>query len=190
MLDLLETICNVWLAGQAGGASAAAWTHVPHHLSWCGPSLHVSHFPNQIESSNCCPALLPALLERHTWRVFLPTLCVCLEAAAESIEWFIEDQAFSPSYDFAPPPPPPPSPASKLSLSQSSWVHKNCTCCRSSLLTGDGARGWDRAKAYDGENAWFSINHSILSALTNRLNLIHNSARSHPNSTRSHPLLC
>jgi hypothetical protein len=26
----------------------------------------------------------------------------------ESIEWFIEDQAFSPTYDLAPPPPPPP----------------------------------------------------------------------------------
>ncbi len=76
-LDLFEAICNVWLAGQAGGASAAAWTHVPHHVSWCGPSLHVSHFPNQIESSNRCPALLPALVERHTWRVFSPDI-MCL----------------------------------------------------------------------------------------------------------------
>ncbi len=99
-----------WL-GQAGGASAAAWTHVPHHVSWCGPSLHVSHFPNQIQSSNCCPALLPALVERHTWRV-------CLGVAAESIEWFIDDQAFFPTYVLAPSPPPSRRPpASCLSLS-------------------------------------------------------------------------
>jgi hypothetical protein len=30
---------------------------------------------------------------------------------AESIEWFIEDQPFLPSYDLAPTPPPPPSSA-------------------------------------------------------------------------------
>ncbi len=136
MLDLFETISDVWLVGQVGGASAAAWTHVPHHVSWCGPSLHVSHFPNQIESSNCCPALLPALVERHTWRVFLPTLCVCLGAAAESIEWFIEDQASSPSYDLAPPHPLLPSQVSKLPLSLSLPE-----CYRSSLLTGEGGRG-------------------------------------------------
>jgi hypothetical protein len=29
---------------------------------------------------------------------------------SESIEWFVEDQAFSLSYDLAPPPPPPPPP--------------------------------------------------------------------------------
>ncbi len=38
---------------------------------------------------------------------------------SESIEWFIEDQTFSPSYDLAPPPPPL---VSKLSPSQSSCV--------------------------------------------------------------------
>jgi hypothetical protein len=35
-------------------------------------------------------------------------------ASEESIERYIEDQAFSLSYDLAPPRPPPPSPISKL----------------------------------------------------------------------------
>ncbi len=35
--------------------------------------------------------------------------CASLCLAPESIEWFIEDQGFSPSYDLAPPPPSPPS---------------------------------------------------------------------------------
>jgi len=34
--------------------------------------------------------------------------------ASESIEWIMEDQAFSPSYDVAPRPPPPPSPVSNI----------------------------------------------------------------------------
>jgi hypothetical protein len=34
----------------------------------------------------------------------------------ENIEWLIEDQASSPSFDLAPPPPTPPSPISKLCL--------------------------------------------------------------------------
>jgi hypothetical protein len=51
------------------------------------------------------------------------------------------------------PPPPAPSPVSKLSL----W---------SSLLTGEGWRGCGvGAKSYDGEKAWSSVNHSILSVL-------------------------
>jgi len=29
----------------------------------------------------------------------------------------------------------------------------------------DGKQGWGVAKLYDGEKAWYSINHSILSAL-------------------------
>jgi hypothetical protein len=128
-----------WLVGQVGWASAAAWTHVPHHVSWCGPSLHVSHFPNQIESANCCPALLPALMERQLWSAVSPDTCVRLRVEAESIEWFFDDQVFSPSYDLAPSPSPPPRPpASCLFLS--------LLGCRSSLLTGEVARGWDRSQ--------------------------------------------
>ncbi len=78
----------MWLAGQVGGASAAAWTHVPHHVSWCGPSLHVSHFPNQIESSNCCPALLPALVERHRWRLVSSDI-MCLSWGGSRECWMI-----------------------------------------------------------------------------------------------------
>ncbi len=44
----------------------------------------------------------------------------------ESIEWFMEGQTFSASYDLAPRPPPPPSPVSSLPV-----------CRRSNLLTGE-----------------------------------------------------
>ncbi len=69
-----------------------------------------------------------------------------LETEAESIEWFIEDQAFSPSYDLAPPPPPPSSPVSKLSFFLS-------------LLRGEW--GWGRSHIIRHEKAWSSINHLI-----------------------------
>ncbi len=110
--------------------------------------------------------------------LFPLTLCVCLRVAAESIEWFIEDQAFALSYDFAPPPSPRP-PASCHSFSVFRGVAGQAYW-----------RGGGGAKSYDSENAWSSINHSILSAPTNRQNLIHNSARSHPHLARSHPQLC
>ncbi len=52
----------------------------------------------------------------------------------ESIEWFIEGQAFSPSYDLAPPPPSSPFPLS--------------VCHRLSLLAGDGwGRGLGRSQS-------------------------------------------
>ncbi len=60
------------------------------------------------------------------------------ESHAENIELFIDDQAFSPSYDLAPPSP---TPVSKLSLFLSLPV-----CRRSSLLTGEGGRGWERSQ--------------------------------------------
>jgi hypothetical protein len=86
----------------------------------------------------------------------------------ESIEWVIDDQAFSPSYDLAPRPPPPtpsPYPFSKLSLFLSLPICRR----RSSLLTGEGGGGERGAKSYDSEHsekAWSSINNSMLSALS------------------------
>jgi hypothetical protein len=54
---------------------------------------------------------------------------------SKSIEQFIEDLTFSPSYDLAPPPPPYPLTSQKfVPLSQSP------VCRRSSLLTGEGGR--------------------------------------------------
>jgi hypothetical protein len=62
----------------------------------------------------------------------------------------MEDQAFSPSYYWAPPPPP--SPVSDIFLSLP-------MCRRLSLLIGEGDEGgWGGAKSYR-EKAWLSINH-------------------------------
>ncbi len=47
-----------------------------------------------------------------------------------SIKWFVEDQAFPPSYDLTPPPPPPPS---KLDRPHTGRLRK-----RDNLLTGEG----------------------------------------------------
>ncbi len=67
----------------------------------------------------------------------------------ESIEWFIEDQGFLPSYDLAPSPPPPPLPSAKqvVSVYQSS--------CVSPIELTDGSWGGDGggAKTHDGEKA-------------------------------------
>ncbi len=71
----------------------------------------------------------------------------------ESIEWFIEDQAFSPSYDLAPPATPLPSSVSKLSL----FLRLLCVAGR------EGKGGGGGAKSYGGQKAWSSVNHSILS---------------------------
>jgi hypothetical protein len=58
--------------------------------------------------------------------------------ASKSIEWFIEDQSFSPCYDLAPySPPPSPSPVSSLSPP---------VCRQSSLLTEEGESGWGRSQ--------------------------------------------
>jgi hypothetical protein len=76
----------------------------------------------------------------------------------ESIEWFIKDQAFSPSYDLAPPTTPLPLSLEKAgSLSQFS-------CMSSVELTDGRGRRVAGAKTYEGEKAWSSINHSILYA--------------------------
>jgi len=76
---------------------------------------------------------------------------------SESIELFIEDQAFSPSYDLAPPPPP--SPVSKLSLFLSLPMYR-----RSSLLAGEGGIGGKRRiQINDGEKACYFKIHSTLS---------------------------
>jgi hypothetical protein len=83
---------------------------------------------------------------------------------AESIERFIEDQAFSPSYDLdTPPPSPPPLPQRVVSLSQSS-----CVSPVELHMTEEGEGGaGGGAKSYDhtthAEKAWSSINHSKLS---------------------------
>ncbi len=61
----------------------------------------------------------------------------------ESIEWFIEDQAFLRSYDSVPRPPPPPPPISKLSLFLSPPM-----CRHSPVELTDGLGGGRGAKSY------------------------------------------
>jgi hypothetical protein len=74
---------------------------------------------------------------------------------------FIENQAFSPSYDSAPSTPYLlPSPVSKLSLFLSLPI-----CCRSSILPREGVQGSQIIRRK--RKPWSSINHSILSALGN-----------------------
>ncbi len=63
---------------------------------------------------------------------------------AESIEWFIEDQAFSPSYDLAPPPPPPPLPLVS-STGDTPETEK------------EGGADCVAIKSYDSKKAWPSI---------------------------------
>ncbi len=76
---------------------------------------------------------------------------------AESIERFIEDHAFSPSSGLAPPPPLPPSLVSKLD-----WRHTGRPRKKDNLLIG-GEEVGDKPNHTTAKNAWFSINHLILS---------------------------
>jgi hypothetical protein len=78
-------------------------------------------------------------------------------------QWIIEDQAFSPPYDFSPPPPP----FSRYPLE--SWTmdsgHGGGKTAKEGVLA-DGRGVWregEGAKPCDGEKAWYSINHSIFS---------------------------
>jgi hypothetical protein len=78
----------------------------------------------------------------------------------ESIEYFIEGQAFPPPYDLAPRPPlPPPSPVSKLVRRHTGRLRK-----RYNLLMGEGLKGLGEEQNHTtDEKAWSAINHSILS---------------------------
>ncbi len=81
-------------------------------------------------------------------------------ALPQSIQWFIEDQAFSPSYDLAPPPLSPPSPVGKLGRRHTGRLKK-----RYNFLTREGGGGFGPSQTYDGEKVLSSIDHWILSAL-------------------------
>jgi hypothetical protein len=71
-----------------------------------------------------------------------------------SFERFIEDQAFSGSYDLAPYPPPPP-PISKFDR-----LHTGRLINRVNLLPGKGGRrGREGAESYNCKKAWSSIIH-------------------------------
>jgi hypothetical protein len=76
----------------------------------------------------------------------------------ESMELFIEDPAFSPSYDLDPPPP---SPFTLTSISSTDVTHRKTEKERQ-IADERGGRGWGGDKSYDGEKSWSSINHSII----------------------------
>ncbi len=117
------------------------------HISW------FSHHKNMLK--NCLAHLLNMLsdssclcLVQRCFRVGIRGKIVLME---ESIEWFIEARAFSPPSDLIPPPPPP-----------YCHAHTGRLIKRDSLLTEDGGGGvGGGSKSYDGEKAWFSVNHSI-----------------------------
>ncbi len=73
------------------------------------------------------------------------------EVETESIEWFIEDQAFTASYIWLLPHPPPPH-VSKLDRR-----HKVRLRQRDKLLKGERGMGWEGAQSFDGEKAWPSV---------------------------------
>ncbi len=76
----------------------------------------------------------------------------------ESIEWFIEDQVSSLSYDLAPFPTPP------LPLPSASCISLSLPVCRwSSFTYGREGGGRGGVKTYYGEKAFSSTDHSILS---------------------------
>jgi hypothetical protein len=81
---------------------------------------------------------------------------ICIQT--ESIELFIEGQAFSRSYDLVPHQSPPPSPVNKLGRRNTGRLRK-----KDNLLKGTGGRG---AKSHDRKISWSPINHSIFSAST------------------------
>ncbi len=72
-------------------------------------------------------------------KFYIPLHCINVRGSVilHNIEWFIEGQAFSWSYDLVPRPPPPPScPVSKLDRRHTGKLKK-----RDNLLTGEGGEG-------------------------------------------------
>ncbi len=69
---------------------------------------------------------------------------------------FIEDQAFSRSYDLAPSPPLPPFPSVSLEGDTEEDWEREATCLQE-------RREGEKAKSIDRKKAWSSINHWILS---------------------------
>ncbi len=69
-------------------------------------------------------------------------IAVWVRSKSKSIEWFIEDQAFTPSYGLAPPPPhPTPSLVSKFDRPHTGRLRK-----RDNLLTGERGKEWGRSQ--------------------------------------------
>jgi hypothetical protein len=114
---------------------------------------------------------VPCMYQAHTSHIIFSAICkvyvyvinklyICdnwqyvTGLKAESIANFREHQAFLRSYDLAPPHPLSPSRPQGVSLSQSS--------CVSLVELSDWIMGGG-GLPYDGEKAWSSINHSILS---------------------------
>jgi len=126
-----------------------------------------AHFHSWWTAPFCFPFYLRNCIGRSKLRCwvsfkntifFLPVSNLCFTSIC--IERFIDGQAFSRSYDLAPPSPQPPptaptlSPVSKLRRRHTGRLRK-----RDNLPTGGGGG----AKSYYSKKAWPSINHSLLS---------------------------
>ncbi len=92
-----------------------------------------------------------SVVQEHKLCITDPLCNIEAGAAPESIAWFIEDQAFPPSYYLASPPPPRPVSRRQVFL-----------CHRPSLLSEE---EWGRSQIIRRNYAWSSINHWILSGL-------------------------
>ncbi len=94
------------------------------------------------------------------WVVVMSASNIMNKRKPESIERFLENQAFLRLYDSAPRPPP--SPISKLSL----FLSQSFCMSPVELTLWGGGGGGHGAKSNDREKAWSSINHSMLSEAT------------------------
>ncbi len=101
----------------------------------------VSHLVlGHVKKSTCCEFLYcfqPGVALQKWRKLQLLLKSIIEHDKAETFEWFIEDQAFSPSYDLAPLPPPP-----LLSRQQVVSLFLSLPLCRRvSLLTWEGGGG-------------------------------------------------
>ncbi len=95
---------------------------------------------------------------RQIWTISSPPPEKC-KISPESTEWFMEDKAFSSSYNLAPPPP---LPFSRQWARRATHkkTEKERQCAGGSGRGGDGGG----TKSKDRKNVWSSINHALLYA--------------------------
>ncbi len=117
-------------AGGGGGCTSSPFHSIYHHKQSCGVLFLLRgqiHSPYFSSTPKCMYSVVGTIhrIEPETgpWGEWEKGKGRGGRRGTESIEWIIEEQAFSLSYDLAPPPSPPPfSRQQVVSLSQSSCV--------------------------------------------------------------------